>query len=163
MSLDDAPLPSQRRVRQIELALACLLLGAMAVLSASDSATLAEAGLTVSFLVPGLLSLVALVSAGWTVYLLVWTERDRRIRDSWPRLGTLAVTGVIVSLAVTTLYFVVQTILVATVIDTGGGVMFGPILGTATGVALATLVCLRSVVGVLLADRGSIGSETPIR
>lgn len=160
MSADDRSLLYQRWLRHTELALSFLLLVAMGVLGVSNSATIDELTLMVVFLVPGLLSVAALVSCGLDVYQLTWNGASLQTSSSrWIVITTLCLTGVIGLLAIGTLFIVVQTILVVTVIDTGGGVILGPFLWMLTGTALAVVICLRSAVEVFLIDQRPIVPE----
>lgn len=160
MSADDRSLLYQRWLRHIELALSFLLLAAIGVLGVSNSATIDELTLVVVFFVPGLLSVTALVSSGVDVYQLTWKGASLQTSSSrWPVVGTLALTGISGLLAIGTLFIVVQTILVATVIETGGGVILGPFLWMLTGTALAVVICLRSAVETFLLNQKPIVPE----
>lgn len=143
----------------LEVAISLLHLTAIAVIALSVSATLEELAASLSFLIPGLLGLMALVSSVFDVYLIRSQNANPRKNISWwLLLGRLVVTGVIGLLAVATLFLILQTILIVTVINTGGGVIFGPILWTFTGTSLAVMVLLRSAVGIFF-----INDTSPFR
>lgn len=156
MPVDSWPSTVRRWLRRIELTFSILLLAALAVIAVSISAVLDEIALWIGFLLPGLLGLAALVGAGLDAHGLIRNRESSRIRGSsrWIVIGGLAVAGAIGLLAVVTLFVVVQTILVVTVVDTGGGVMFGPILFMFSGSILAVAVLLRSAGETVLVARG---------
>lgn len=154
MSADDRSPLYQRWLRHTELTLSVLLLATIGVLGVSNSATIDEMGLLVVFAVPGLLSVTALVSTGCDVYQLTLNGASLQTSSSrWLVIGTLCLTGITGLLGIGTLSIVVQTILVVTVIDTGGGVILGPLLWMLTGTALAVVICLRSAVETFLMDQ----------
>lgn len=165
MGLSVSVTPFRSRLRSIEVTLSVLLLAAVALNPTVGSTALGEWILWIVFVVPGLLGIAALVGAGIDAYATATgQERDsqRSGASRWVVVGRLAVAGVIGALAIVTLFLVVQTILVVTVIDTGGGVVFGPILYSFAGSVLAVVVLLRSAGEILsvvdwtsLADRSS--------
>ena len=161
MSADDQSLPSQRWFHHLELGVSLLLIAAIALLRLADSGALNELALLLLFFIPGFLGLVALANVGFEVYLLKWGTTSLKHSSSRVTLfATLALTGIIALLAVITLSIIAQTILVVTVVDTGGGVIFGPVLWAFTGGILAVVICVRfAVERFLLGERLSIAEE----
>lgn len=116
----------------------------MATIALSDSEIRNELALSIGFFVPGVLGLSAFISSGLDVYVILRRETGRTKGESrWLLTGRVVLASTIGLLAAATLFLVIQTILIVTVIDTGGGVVFGPILWMFTGSVLAVAVLLR--------------------
>jgi|GEM_PF-4208535 len=148
MSLSAGRLSTIRHeIRRVEITSSALLLAALALGGLSLSPRVTEGALLVVFVIPGLLGLVALAGAGIDVFNIhaTWKagEADRRRRASVT--GKLLVPGVTGVLAGVTLFWIGQTVLVLTVVDTGGGVIFGHLFFMATGTLLAVVILLRAV------------------
>lgn len=147
MPVDDRSSTIRDQIQRIEVVLSALLLAMIAITIAPLEPSLGEWTLWVVFLLPGVLGLAALVGVGIDVFKLVSTRSNTQTATAprWIVLGKLAVIGTICVLAGGTLFLVVQTILIVTIVDTGGGVMFGPILFAFTGGFLAIVVLVRVV------------------
>lgn len=144
MPADDRSSTYRSWLRRIELACSLVLLTAMATIALSDSEIRNELALSIGFFVPGVLGLSALISSGLDVYAILRREPGRTKGESrWLLTGRVVLASTIGLLAAATLFLVIQTILIVTVIDTGGGVVFGPILWMFTGSVLAVAVLLR--------------------
>lgn len=160
MSDDVRPSRTRYWLRRLEFAFALLVLVALLLIVVSISPILEEIALAIAFFFPGLLGVVALVNAARDGYLFTRKQTGPIPSDSqWLVLGRLIVTGISGLLAIATLFIIVQTILIVTVIDTGGGVVFGPLLWMVTGSSLAVVVVFRSVVESLLVDERSVFPE----
>lgn len=134
-------------IRRVEFTCSALLLAALALGGLSISSRLTEVALLVAFLIPGFLGLVALAGVGVDLFDMysTWKRVESQRRRLMPVAGKLVVTAVTGVLAVVTLFWVVQTILVLTVVDTGGGVIFSHLFFMFTGTLLAGVIVLRTV------------------
>lgn len=155
MPVDDRPSTIQDWLQRIEVVFSVLLLATIAITIAPLEPSLGEWTLWVVFLIPGLLGLAALFEVGIDVFRLLSTRSNSQSTtiSRQALVGKVAVIGVLGILAGITLFLIVQTILVVTIVETHGGVMFGPILFTFTGGLLAVVVLVRSIGRQLLSKR----------
>lgn len=147
MPVDDRPSTIRDRIQRIEVVLSVLLLVMVAITIAPLEPSLGEWTLWVVFLLPGVLGLAALVGVGIDVFKMVSKRSNSKTATAprWIVFGKLAAIGTIGILAGCTLFLIIQTILIVTIVDTGGGVMFGPILFSFTGSLLAIALLARTV------------------
>lgn len=161
MPVDERPSNIRNWLQRIEVVFSVLLLATIAVTVTPLEPSLGEWTLWVVFFIPGLLSLAALLGVGIDVF-RVFITRSTSQSDAISRrilIGKVAIMGAIGLLAGITLFLVVQTVLIATIIETGGGVIFGPFLFSFTGGLLAVVVLARTAGQRFVSDR--IVGQTP--
>lgn len=141
-------LDSMRRwILGVEIVFSALTLVLVFSVLTPISFTIRTPSVWIVYLVPGSLGLAAILGAGIDSFGMISIREGVGLegRSRWVVFGTLALSCVIGILAIGTLFFVLQTFLIVTVVDTGGGVLFGPVLFLSTGSLLAVVILVRTV------------------
>lgn len=150
-------------LRHIEFDLSVLLLAALVVDGIAISATLSQLAFFFGFFVPIFLAVTVLLRSGLDMYLISQTRGQTVTNLSrWHFLLQFTIFWILSLLAVATLSIVFLTFAGPTMVDTEGGVVFGPVLWMLVGTILALVILLRFAVEHFLIEDSNVFPVSPV-